>query len=497
MSIRSWFATGLLAVSVGAAIVIVRSASAQSAPVISNVQVTGVSATSTTVTWTTDVNTDSYVNVSQDTNYCGVRNQGPLGTTHSVVIPNLSPGTTYFFRIRSTDVNGNQNFSGDYSFTTTSTVDLSQLNSVTNAVQKLLAEKAIKDISQITNAAALTAVGQALSSQAQANIGPPEILGNPQLAISTDQATVTWSTDQNSDGAVSFVSNSQYNPNAANPYTRVEQDTNTNTKTHSVTIYGLTPATEYDYKVSSRAGGIGAPGASPNLTFTTKSILPEIINPHVVRVGEHDVTISWGTPMPSAGTVTYTDMANRKALSTGDPTYLATHIVQISGLVFQTRYSAVITATNQAGDSVTSQPIYFVTTKNIYPPVISQVANDSTLYPGQDTTVQTVISWLTDEPASCFLSYAVGGAGGHVATTTTETAPLTKHVVVVTDFTPATVYKYWVTCTDVDGNTTSSEDYVLLTPQQQKSIIDLILANFQGTFGWLGNFTGGSKPAGP
>ena len=199
--------------------------------------------------------------------------------------------------------------------------------------------------------------------------------------------------------------------------------------------------------------------------------------------------MSWGTPLPSSGNVTYEDLDTRQSASVGDPTFLVTHIIQLSNLIFQTRYSLTIQATNQAGDIVASQPLYFVTTKNVYPPVISQVNNDSTLYPGQDTTVQTVISWQTDEPAACNLSYS-SGLATDIASTTTETAFLVKHVSVVTNFEPATVYKYWVTCTDEDGNATSSEDFVLLTPQQQKSIIDLILENFQGTFGWIG---GGAK----
>ena len=489
--------TALFVIATACAIsgTIVASTLADSAPQISNVTVSDVEATSTTVTWTTDVKTDSFVDFSTDANYCGVRNQAPASTDHTVVVPNLDPGTSYFFRIRSTDASGNQHFSGDYTFTTSSTIDLSQLAAIPSIQQKLLAQKAISNIQQITNLAALQAVIQAASEQAQSVVGPPEILGNPQLTIGADQVAITWETDQDSDGTVFIASDGEYDPNSQNPYPRQEQDQGPNGKTHAVTVLGLAPSTEYHYKVSSRAAGIGSPGETGDLTFTTKSVLPQIINPHVVKVDEHDATISWGTPTPSAGTVTYTDMSNRKALSVGDPTLLATHIVQLTGLVFQTRYSAVVAAQNPAGDTVTSSPIYFVTTKNTLPPIISQVNNDSTLYPGQDTTVQTVVSWQTDEPATCFLSYVSGGVvnAADVVTSSAETAPLVRHVTVIANFTPATVYKYWVTCTDVDGNTTSSEDFVLLTPEQQKSIIDLILENFQGTFGWLNGITGGGK----
>ncbi len=409
------------------------------------------------------------------------------------MIPNLVPGTTYFFRIRSTDSSGNQSYSGDYTFTTSSTLNIN-LQNIPNLNQRNLTAQAAASVQNITNLQALAALSQVVNAQASANGGVPKILGNPQLTIGADQVTVTWNTDQNADGSVYVASDVEYQSNPGN-YSRKDDDPNTSTQTHTVTVYGLTPSTLYHYKVSSR-GAVGDPGESDDLTFTTKSLLPEILSPRLTKIEEHSATVSWATPFPTAGIVEYTNMITRKTLSVGDPTMIVTHNVQLTNLVFQTRYSAVIKATNQAGDVITSQPLYFVTTKDIVPPVISQVNNDSTLYPGQDTVVQTVISWVTDEPAACNLSYVSGGASRtspDVASSTPETAPLVKHVDVITNFQPATVYKYWVTCTDVDGNTTSSEDFVLLTPEQQKSIVDLILDNFKGTFGWLNNFGGGAK----
>jgi hypothetical protein len=493
MRLRTFIAGIIMVAGVIVAAGIVRFASADASPVISDVVVNSVEATSATVTWTTNEDTDSFVDFSQDTNYCGVRNTGAFNTQHSVVIPNLSPGTSYFFRINSTDQNGNQIFSGNYSLTTSGTPQTPNLPSVSNTQQQTLASNAISAIKNITDAQALTAVQQALNNQASQVVGAPKILGNPQVNIGTDQATFTWNTDQAANGVVYIASAAEYNPSSANPYPRQEQDTADSTEVHSVIVYGLTPDTEYHYKASSQ-GSLGDAGTSPDLTFTTKAVLPNILNPHLVRVGEHSATVSWGTPLPSAGTVTYEDLDARTSLSVGDPTFLVTHIIQLASLTFQTRYSLVIQATNQGGDIVTSTPLYFVTTKNNTPPIISQVSDDSTLYPGQDTTVQTVVSWQTDEPAECNMSYVSGvsATGSGTESSTLETALLTKHVSVVTNFQPATVYKYWVTCTDADGNTTSSQDFVLLTPQQQKSIIDIIIENFQGTFGWL-NGVGGAK----
>jgi len=496
MRLRYFIAGIVLVAGIVVSAAIVRHASAQqvASPVVTGVTVASVGATSTTVTWTTNVKTDSFVNFSQDTDYCGVRNTGSFSLQHSVVIPNLTPATMYFFRVNSTDLDGNQILSGNYTFTTTSTPGTPSTNPAVPASQQAPVSAAVAAIQQITSAQALGAVQQALNTQASQVVAAPKILGIPQVDIGTDQATFTWSTDAEANGIVYYAAAGEYNPSGANPYPHEGDDTNESTQTHTVTLYGLTPATEYHYQASSK-GSLGDAGTSADLTFTTKALLPNILNPHLVKVDEHAATVSWGTPLPSAGTVTYENLDSRQSLSVGDPAFLVTHIIQLTNLVFQTRYSLTIAATNQAGDVVTSTPLYFVTTKNAVPPIISQVNDDSTLYPGQDTTVQTVVSWQTDAPSECNMSYVSGvsAVGDGVASSTMESAFLTKHVSVVTNFQPATVYKYWVTCTDQDGNTTSSQDFVLLTPQQQKSIIDIIIENFQGTFGWLNAAGGGKK----
>ena len=61
---------------------------------------------------------------------------------------------------------------------------------------------------------------------------------------------------------------------------------------------------------------------------------------------------------------------------------------------------------------------------------------------------------------------------------------------VVVDFAPATVYQFYLTCEDEAGNSIKSDNFVLFTPIQEKNI-DLILENFQSTFGWLRNINGG------
>jgi hypothetical protein len=143
---------------------------------------------------------------------------------------------------------------------------------------------------------------------------------------------------------------------------------------------------------------------------------------------------------------------------------------------------------NSLGETVTSNQIYFSTVKDTSPPLISKVAQESTLYASADVKVQTIVSWQTDEKTYCQYFYREG-LNPNVEPTGLgeEKDPRTDHVVVIVEFLPSTVYQFWVECKDVSGNKSKSENFVLFTPNKEKSIIDIILENFQGTFGWVNN----------
>src|SRR3989338_4057583 len=77
-------------------------------PVLSNIQILGIGATSTTLTWDTDENADSEVNFGLTKDYGVARDSTPDKTKHSVTLIELEPSTKYHLRIGSADEGGNQ-----------------------------------------------------------------------------------------------------------------------------------------------------------------------------------------------------------------------------------------------------------------------------------------------------------------------------------------------------------------------------------------------------
>lgn len=456
-------------------------------PKISGITITSITPTSTIVTWDTDIVADSEVNYGLDKNYGIARDPFPDKTHHSVTVTDLIPSTIYHLRIGSSDSSGNQALSGDYVIATKSSIDVKDIKKVSTDDRPAV-ERAVAAIQEIQSTEGLIVVSKAIDDQAKKIVEAPVIIGNPHVdEVGMDYAVLTWATDQEAGSVVHYARETEYVPDRDNPYTTDAGDSADRVKSHSVRIEGLVSGTVYHFRVESTMD-LGLTGISQDVKFTTKDITPAISNYRIVKIEADSVTLSWRTNIPASGNVEYTDTKTKIAQTSGSPVLATSHNVKISNLRLGTRYSAIVKAENALGDKVVSSPLYFTTVKDIAPPIISKVSSESTLYPTADAKVQTIISWATDEPAYC-QSFYRSGLNPNVEPTGLgeEKQSRVDHVEVVVDFLPATVYQYWVECRDPSKNTSKSENFVLFTPDKEKSIIDIILENFQGTFGWVKN----------
>ena len=481
----------------------------QEAPEIGNVQISEVSDTSVTLTWETDEDADSSVNFSLQPNYGIVRIPVAERTEHSITLDNLEPGRVYYFRVVSADEEGNQGISADYRVQTSGTAqtgdgqsaaqgegtnsqvgdgnrpdDQSQV--LTDTISDSTATlRVIELINEITDPQKLQEI---VNETVKAINGITEdltIVGPPTVTPETTTALVTWTTDREASSEVLFSATDGFN--GVN-YEFSQQTTGANTTDHEIRLIGLVPFTEYSFKVVS-TDDVGITGESRNFTFQTKATAPDIRNLRVVKVEENAATLAWDTTVPAKALVEFQDQTTGLQSSVGRPTLATSHQMRLADLTLGTRYVAFVTAENSGGDRIRSQPIQFITVRDIAPPIITNVTNESTLFPGSESRIQTIIEWDTDETSSCLMTYQEGVAGGTEPFTIEKDQVEfnTRHVEVVVDFAPATVYQFYLTCTDEAGNSIQSENFVLFTPIQEKNIIDLILENFESTFGWVQN----------
>ena len=87
-------------------------------PVISDIEVVGITTTSARVTWDTNEDADSTVSYGLTSSYTNTETDEELATSHSILLTDLTSGTTYHFQVLSTDASSNQAFSDDETFTT-------------------------------------------------------------------------------------------------------------------------------------------------------------------------------------------------------------------------------------------------------------------------------------------------------------------------------------------------------------------------------------------
>ncbi len=483
-------------------------------PEITNVKIQEVDADSVTITWTTDEDADSLVNYGLKEDYGIVHIPTAERTEHSISIDSLEPGRTYYFRVVSSDLDGNQGISANYKVLTDgdptsgadegegketqtetdSTVQSeseSQTDSKSQTQSKTdseITKEVIEQIQQITSPEKLQEIINETVKAVQGITEDLTIVGPPTVIAETTSAIIKWNTDRESSSVVKFSPAEDY---VDGQYEFSQASTDGDVKDHEVRIIGLEPYTEYHFKVESE-DSFGIKGESRDFTFKTKASLPDIRNLRIVKVEENSATLAWDTSVPAKALIEFQDLTTGSQNSVGRPTLASTHQMQISDLTLGTRYVAFVIAENAGGDRVKSNPITFITVKDTAPPIISNVTNESTIFPGGESRIQTIIEWDTDEPAYCTMSYREGITGG-VDPTVIEAESVSyveQHVEVIVEFAPATVYQFWLTCRDESKNTINSENYVLFTPIQEKNIIDIILENFESTFGWVKNVSG-------
>jgi hypothetical protein len=482
----------------------------EDAPQITGVEISEVTEDSVTITWQTDEEADSAINYSLQPNYGIVRVPVAERTEHSITLDGLEPGRVYYFRVVSADNEGNQGISADYRVQTSGTLQTGEgqgtgqaqaegsgqgsqagqgsEETTTVEVTQPQVQTIVEQINEITDPQTLQEIINETVKAIQGITEDLTIVGPPTVIPQTTTALVKWTTDREATSEVLFSPTNGFD---GVTFEFSQQSTAGPTTDHEVRLIGLTPFTEYSFKVLS-TDDYDITGESRVYSFETKATAPEIRNLRVVKVEENAATLAWETNVPAKALVDFQDQTTGEQQSVGRPTLATTHQMRLADLTLGTRYVAFVTAENSGGDRVRSQPIQFITVKDIAPPIITNVTNESTLFPGSEARIQTIIEWDTDEPASCLMTYQEGVAGG-TDPYTIEKEQIeynTSHVEVVVDFAPATVYQFYLTCTDEAGNFTQSENFVLFTPIQEKNIIDLIIENFESTFGWVKNIGG-------
>ena len=380
------------------------------APAISSVQVSDITQTGATVSWSTSEAATSQVEYGLTDSYGTATSQtSTLSTSHSVSLSGLTPGTTYHCRVVSVDLAGNTSTSVDHTFDTLSGV-------ATIA---------------ITNVAA--------------------------TSVTPTSATITWSTDVAADSQVEYGLTTSYG--AASPlYPSL-------TTEHRVSLTSLSPNSTYHYRVKS-SGAV-----SGDYTFETGG---ETVPPTISRITTSSITvttavITWSTNEPATSQVVYDDTSHGAGApeqytcsSPLNPDMVIHHGMGLAGLSASTTYYCKIVSKDACDNQAVSEEFSFTTEADTVGPA-TLAATASAI-----TTTTAIISWNTDEPATSQVvyddtSHASGTAADYSESTSVRTALLLSRSMGLAGLSPDTTYYYRVISADASGNQTVSAEHSFAT----------------------------------
>ncbi len=338
-------------------------------PQISSVYAGNITATSAVISWTTDENATSQVEYGTTTSFgSSTTLDSTLTTNHSQTLTGLSPSTTYYYRVISSDASSNQAVSSTKSFTTA----------------------------------------------AQADTTPPVISNIGVSSVTSSTVTISWVTNEPSTSQVDYGLTTSYGYSTTLDSTLAT--------VHSVTITGLASGTTYDFRVRSSDASSNE-AVSSNNTFTTSNTAPSVTSLTASpSSGTTPLTVTFSaTASDTDGYITDYDWD-----FDGDGTYdqntsnvsSVTHTYTSAGT-----YSVRVRVTDNGGATATSSAATVsVSSSTNQPPVVSSV----TVTPSSGKAPLTVsLSVSASDPDGTITTYEWDFDGNGTIDATTTSTPTT------------------------------------------------------------------------
>ncbi len=429
-------------------------------------------------------------------------------TDHRIVLQDLDPLTTYYYRVSAADASFNVSNLLTGSFTTLSELeDVDELVSSTDntligeeAEEAFLSsiEKASELIRSLSTRVGVEALETTLTDQASfiqelsALLPLPIIGGQPLVEVGSNYARVSWTTDKFSNSLVKFAPEEVFEI-LDGEYDQTVGDAATMVLNHRVEIKNLQPNTLYHYRVISRTIA-GAETVSADFTFRTAAEVTEINTYKFDVISANEARVMWVTSAPTDSSVAFTpyrggvpDLNSKQFVK--DASFVTQHSLTLLELEAGVVYDIELSGVDYGGNTVREVIQGFSTTDTDLSPIISQIQTDSAIIPGSTEKIQTIISWNTNELSTSRVYYRKGFATGEspfTEMTTLDLGYVKKHIVVVSNFESGQVYQFAVESTDSSGNTTLSNTITILTPRKEESVFQVIMSNFEDLFSWVG-----------
>ena len=282
-------------------------------PVITGVDELEINATSATIGWDTNEPADSTVIFETDPQSLDASSTDTqVVAQHSLSLFGLTPNTTYFYKVQSTDLPGN------------------------------MAESVLRSFDTLDNIV-------------------PEITDLIAGSITETTAVITWNTNEPATSKVFF---------GLDPSTsELPIEDTSPTSIHSIGLSGLTPGATYFFRVESSDDAMPPNTATSGiLSFTTEDITAPLISNVVVgSITQSTANVTWQTTEDADSEVLFGISPAEVNQSVVDSVLGTDHSINLIGLNPGTEYFFQVRSKDPSGNVATSQLSNFTTLDNTGP----------------------------------------------------------------------------------------------------------------------------------
>ena len=399
------------------------------ASIVSGPSVSEVTTKHATINWSTDRPSDSKVAIGTQSGSYAASEVGSSNqvSAHTIGLDNLSPGTTYYYKVKWTDEDGNTGTSQEATFTT--------------APAPVTKEVTVYDINLSSAAISFTTRG---ATKAKIYYGTSESFGGMK-EINTSEAESLY----------------------------------------EVLLPELSDGTKYFYMIST-IDKEGTEYRGQISSFTTPQ-RPRITNLRFQPIdGEPTGTqsVTWTTNVPSTSSVSYA-LVNGNPVDVSDAKQVTEHVIVIRNLRDDSQYTLVAQSRDTSGNLATSDRQSFRTALDTRPPQVSNVSVESSIRgSGSEARGQIVVSWQTDEPSTSQIAYTEGSdARSFNSKTAQDTRLTTEHIVIISDLPTSRVYSVQPVSGDGAQNEGTGETQTAIIGRASDNALTIVFNALRAIFG--------------
>ncbi|MEI6462308.1 MAG: LamG-like jellyroll fold domain-containing protein [bacterium] len=385
-----------------------------------------------TIGWTTDRKSDSKIVFGVETGkyFTEEISNSIQESDHTINLINLLPSTTYYYKAKWTDEDGNTGQSDERTFVTDSAPEVKNV-----LVKYVSIDSAQIDFTSVKAEKVKIYYGKSTSFG-----------GVKELATSLRETSYTIGLDSLEDGV------------------------------------------KYYYRVNPvDSEGIEYEGTILDFKTLPKPSVSNIKIQQVKNTVDTTIVVSWLSNTEISSIISYYPESNSNQVM--DKVNLSLvkdeHKLSLTGLIPDKSYILVVKGRDKIGNEALSEKIKFTTATDTRAPVISDMivetvpngSNDSS-----DKKSQVVISWNTDEPATSEVQYGEGYSEIYPMKSITDYNLTYNHMISISGLEPSKVYHFKAVSKDKAENIGNSNNVVSITLKANSNSTDLILGSLRNLF---------------